>query len=644
MSHDQSHDLTICLQSSRPGPSHRNGALPNSRLSGERGGSSRRGYNGPVRIVSIPPQPSGSGVSVDNSSHLTPASHVLPSILSWQLSPSFPAYPWRVQPAAPGVPFFTIPSTPPQFLPAHSYPYTFAPMPAIAAPPFSINPIQPVPASIAIPSYAGVAVPQVTGLHAELVVSSASNGPSLQGAPNFVEGSGNAGGIPHIPAATVIHQFPQPASDPLSVPTHPVNQVSVVVDPRINSSGIPGEIPEVGVVNRDVLPSRDVWPADIAHWRPHQVGGTSSNRWLSDVRESTIRSFGPSSYSTPSPSHSLMQSSSSNGTRHNSDLPGPSNASPDISRPPGVHHPRQTSSPPSSINSPVSLSFFSPLAPGGLEQSDDDTDIDSPLQWAPISNPSQSASSNSGTPSTGSGDDEGTQHSPASQQRAMGSALQTLADAAAFLSSSPQSESSSDDVEETLIVAQQRNPPTRQEPSILIDSDSFNSEDSYSNFTSSPTSAVPSSHYPSSSVSSTSSHSNQIASNHHGNILTVPAQGYPTAALPGFHHQPSGLEDLPVFVPVIHPTVEPLEPTQLTGPTPSQILYTPQDGGVVVPPQPPIAEVPPLIHVAQGSRNIMPVSDPWPAIVEPGSQATFMRSRPIMPAPSGGFWEEVMVR
>ena len=83
----------------------------------------------------------------------------LSNLLSWRMSQSLNPIPWRMQPSA-GVPFFTFPSTPPQFLPANPYPYTFAPLPA---PPFSINPIPPgVPTSVAVPSYAGIAVPQVT--------------------------------------------------------------------------------------------------------------------------------------------------------------------------------------------------------------------------------------------------------------------------------------------------------------------------------------------------------------------------------------------------------------------------------------------------------------------------------------------------
>ena len=72
-------------------------------------------------------------------------------------------YPWRMQAA--GVPFFTFPATPPSYIPANSYPYTFAPLPAA---PFSISPIQPVPTTVHVPPYNGlsVVVPQVTTVDA----------------------------------------------------------------------------------------------------------------------------------------------------------------------------------------------------------------------------------------------------------------------------------------------------------------------------------------------------------------------------------------------------------------------------------------------------------------------------------------------
>lgn len=94
-----------------------------------------------IRIMGIQPQPNSNGPAI------------VSNILSWQISQSFPTFPWRMHAANPGVPFFTIPATPPQFLPAHSYPYTFAPMPGA---PFSISPLS---NPIAVPSYTTIPVP-----------------------------------------------------------------------------------------------------------------------------------------------------------------------------------------------------------------------------------------------------------------------------------------------------------------------------------------------------------------------------------------------------------------------------------------------------------------------------------------------------
>ncbi len=85
------------------------------------------------------------GASVRNAPHPhmhhqlhpshAPPTTILPHLLSWQTSQSFNTYPWRVQN---NVPFFTFPSTPPQYLPANSYPYTFAPLPVA---PFPMQPV-----------------------------------------------------------------------------------------------------------------------------------------------------------------------------------------------------------------------------------------------------------------------------------------------------------------------------------------------------------------------------------------------------------------------------------------------------------------------------------------------------------------------
>ena len=99
-----------------------------------------------------------------------PGSDILPGLLSWQMSQSLNTYQWRMQTG--NVPFFTFPSTPPSYIPANSYPYTFAPLPA---PPFSISPIQPggATATVAVPSYTGIAVPQATAVEPIVTLNSA---------------------------------------------------------------------------------------------------------------------------------------------------------------------------------------------------------------------------------------------------------------------------------------------------------------------------------------------------------------------------------------------------------------------------------------------------------------------------------------
>lgn len=614
----------------------------------ERGGPSRRGYGGSVRLINVPP--TIPAASVENHSHLPPVSHVVPSVLSWQLSPNFPAYPWGVQAAGPGVPFFTIPSTPPQFLPAHSYPYTFAPMPAIAAPPFSINPIQQVPASITIPSYAGVTVPRVSGLHAEVVVSSSS---SVQGPQSYVEGSGN-NPIPHIPTAAIIHPYPPTAQDPLAVlgPTHSVNQVSVVVDPRLNPSNI---IPPGGISRdnhrREVRPSPQE-PLGHSRWR-HR--GSNMDHWIMEhphENPQVTSSREHSMESTPSPTESLFQTIMSDNQRVQqiSEQPGPSR----------LPQPHPTTTSPSSLNSPLSL--YSNVGPI-LENSDDDSDIvDSPLHWSTM--PTQltvpphhhihyinhqneypsSDSSNSGTPGTVSSGDEGMQSALTNQQRAIGSALQTLADAAVYLTSSPQSDSnSSDDLDLSII--------SNQSPSLHSVSHT-NATNTVSMTTTDPRlgsfsrdELLTDRNVPVPSSSSLTPSLRPSTSSQHSNVIGIQQ---PQPSVYNRYQGPiPGFEEIPVFVPVIHPSIEQIENEHPIGVQPTveghPVLYAPREGGVVVTSRPlPIAEVPPLIRVAQGSRNVMSVSDPWPIVEQRPTPSGFIRPQPIVAAPSGGFWEEVM--
>ena len=120
----------------------------------------------PTAVALVTPQPPHP-VQAPTIAAAAPSSEILPSLLSWQMSQSLNTYPWRMQTGS--VPFFTFPSTPPSYIPANSYPYTFA------APPFSISPIQPgaATATVAVPSYTGIAVPQVTAVEPIVTLNSA---------------------------------------------------------------------------------------------------------------------------------------------------------------------------------------------------------------------------------------------------------------------------------------------------------------------------------------------------------------------------------------------------------------------------------------------------------------------------------------
>ena len=123
----------------------------------------------PTAVALVTPQPPHP-VQAPAVAAAAAGSEILPSLLSWQMSQSLNTYPWRMQTGS--VPFFTFPSTPPSYIPANSYPYTFAPLPA---PPFSISPIQPGAgtATVAVPSYTGIAVPQVTAVEPIVTLNSA---------------------------------------------------------------------------------------------------------------------------------------------------------------------------------------------------------------------------------------------------------------------------------------------------------------------------------------------------------------------------------------------------------------------------------------------------------------------------------------
>ena len=598
-------------------------------------------------------------LSVENQAPLPPASHVLPSLLSWQ----FPAYPWRMQAASHSLPFFTIPSTPPQFLPATSYPYTFAPMPAIAAPPFSINPIQPVPASIAIPSYAGVSMPQVTGMNSDVVVSSAANPPSLT--LSNPEVANNP--LPPLPAAMLPHFTQEEVAAAAAVPvahaipmapgpSHAVNQVSVVVDPRINPSGlIPSQMttPEVQQEAAAMLRSDIPGPSGLALFEPalHHMPMEGGRRlpheamdahvppnWMRENQLETqglASSQGQSHVPTASTSRRQVTAPAGNGNvpgpSQHWDAPGPSSSNNHPPRPPSV-------SPPSSVTSGASL--FSPSS-GLSDNSDDDSDGYFPALWTIRSPNSQS------TPSS----DESSQSSPSGQPSGMGSALQTLADSAVFPGDSPTSSISDEGngIQERPVTPPPTNPPRPvlaarpRPPGLEPPTESFQ--------------------YP--VVGGTHTvvgGAHTVVGRAHAAISTTPVvpvdqRHYAVS----FANTMSNLEDLPVFVPVIHPSNEPRETEphgQIPVPIPiphqtHRILYAHQDAGTAINVN--VAEVPPLIHVAQGSHS---AERPWAMVAgargrEQPRQLThhqhhqqeLMRQQQQRSSQNarGGFWEEVMV-
>ena len=631
-----------------------------ARSRNERTSSSRRGYSAPVRVINVPP--TVPAASIENS---TP---VVPSILSWQLSPSFPAYSWRVQAGGPSVPFFTIPSTPPQFLPAHSYPYTFAPMPAIAAPPFSINPIQPVPAPLTIPSYAGVSVPQVSGLHAELVASSANNS-TIQGPGRFIDSTP----MTHLSAGTVIHPYAHTTQDPtLSMPPGPAHPVSVVVDARLNPQNV--------VHSSESRRESRQRQSDHAHWvqqqqrqqqqQQQQQHRSVNNNRMTDARSSSINRLQSSSnvgserVTNP---ESLYHVDARYTTQRRSDMPMATYSN--IPGPSGLQQVDNHSTTQSPSNMFLSNSGIN------LESSDDDYDADSesPFQWS-INNPNlfnspvhapfidgtnDFMSSASSSPSIGGSADE---RSPTSQQRAMGSALQTLADAAALLSSSPQSISnSSDDTEQTNSstmspLEDRRTLPNSSSSSLPMTTTSSQRADLHRQQQNQPVtySSLP----PATSVR----HSYQ---QNHNRVLTITQQPqpnvynniHPSQLAPAGYHTTAHFEELPLFVPVIHPSVDSLEAetvNPIAGAEGTAVIYTPHENGGVVVTSPPIqmAEVPPLIRIATApnQRNIIP--EQWPIVEQrtaqqiPPPPAGFIRPQPVVTTapPGGGFWEEVMVR
>ena len=504
-------------------------------------------------------------------------------------------------------------------------------MPAIAAPPFSINPFHQVPAaaSLTIPSYAGVTVPQVTGLNGEVIMSSTTY-PShqLSDVPSTAA---------QLPAAVIPH-FPHPHDDgAVSLatvgaanaaaiagvaaaasggrPSHPVNQVSVVVDPRMNPSAVlqPAEVaPNTGLLQalQGEMSNTHMNPAGLQIPSvPSRPLDLAQEGWmLAGAQPARQRSQDIMGNATPSPVQSLLQSipTASINTSRPSDLPPAQNW--DLPGPSGLHFHRPLPSHSPSASTPSSDSsggsLFSPLS-SMADLPDSDSEYSShatPFMHVDGASPQIDSSSQS-TPSV----DES---SPGSQQGGMSSALQTLADAALLLSESPQTDSPTLSEENSPTMERGRGGgggggggggegrgrqggrqrEERGHPIVMGEADELYAR------------GAPSISFP------------QSAQLPQPNI-------HHTGALPPTL---AAAEDLPVFLPVIHPANEasahahlPSVPVSVPSGTAQRIVYPPQERAMnvaiaVIP------EVPPLIHMAQGPHSVAPVSEHyWPSMTAP---------------------------
>ena len=169
------------------------------------------------------------------------------------MSQSLNGYPWRMQTG--NVPFFTFPSTPPSFLPANPYPYTFAP-----APPFSINQIAQVPTTaVPVPSYAGIAVPQAAAVDSIVVGPGGTTFP-VAAIPSLTEVPGEQ--LHNVPAVAVT------LAGANSVSGQPTATAVVIQQPVMQPNQEPG-----GVQGSDMAVIHTIGhpPPPHAHYQPPQL-------------------------------------------------------------------------------------------------------------------------------------------------------------------------------------------------------------------------------------------------------------------------------------------------------------------------------------------------------------------------------------
>lgn len=345
------------------------------------------------------------------------------------------------------MPFFTFPSTPPQFLPSNSYPYTFAPVPAA---PFSINPMQPVP---------GIAVPQVAG---DLAAGAA--GPSFAVAAAIPAPVGEGDQLPAvavtIAGAIAAHPDAHVSGNPLSLNMNVIQQ---------STSGRMG--PDSGIHGQFQGGHHHIPPALIqariarrTHPNLAVAADQEENRYTGPVSRHTVpppftadahtlldHTRGAEVHIVPRSVPLLSTSSTDNSDNLPSSSRNPFSSSqrnevsnvwddsPGPSHPPNAavfyHRTHSDSSSDSEEDSSplqVQLGSFSPLSGLSPLTSDSDTPstplLDSPTLFQQNSNSSPESNS------TLSSDQEGVSPSQSDNESVGNLALHTLANAAAILS------------------------------------------------------------------------------------------------------------------------------------------------------------------------------------------------------------------
>ena len=558
---------------------------------------------------------------------------------------------------AAGVPFFTFPSTPPQFLPSNSYPYTFAPLPAA---PFSINPMQPVP---------GIAVPQVPGDLA------AGAPPSFAVATAIPAPVGEGDQLPAvavtIAGAIAAHPDAHVSGNPLSLNMNVIQQSTpgrIGPDPAIHGQFQGGRhhIPPAliqarrsrrtypnlamaadqeenrytGPVSRHTVPPP--FTADAHTLLDHTRGAEVHIVPRSVPLSSTSSTENPPIADSLPSSSNFLSSQRSEVTNVWDDSPGPSH-------PPNAavfYHrtPSDSGSDSEEDSSPlqVQLGSFSPLSGLSPLTSDSDTPstplLDSPTLFQQTSN--SSPESNSAL----SSDQEGVSPSQSDNESVGNLALHTLANAAAILSDT-----------HTPLDSSEPGPSTPYRPNrfpqsgplrlpVLINISDSDGESQIAT----PPSVIDLTHSPHSTSPPSNNTSSTDTPLSHREVTPHPDGSASTS------------NSVPVLVPVIHSRrVSNLGRTDETGTHPglgrhpSVPPYITEGGAVAV--QHHVTNIAPANLAGQPqpfppdfANTTVPVLG-WPYEQQPLNPRLMpapqrFPSHPPLQGPRGGFWETVMVR